>query len=221
MKPNFFLIGAAKCGTTSMYAYLRQHPNIFMPKMKEPNYFSSDSLIKFRKRIKSEKEYFQLFKNVKDEKMIGEASPTYLYSKVAAENIKRFNPESRIIIMLRNPVDAICSMYHMRVRNGLEHILYLDEALAKEIKLDMLNSSNQTCNYIEHVQFSQQITRYTTFFDKNKIHFILLDDLKDNPIIVLQRVFEFLQVDSSFLPDLQIHNPARPVRNLYLSPDIS
>ena len=218
MKPNFFIVDAAKCGTTSMWAYLRQHPDIFMPDMKEPHFFSTDVNfpIILNERTRSNKEYFRLFHKVKQEKVIGEASPSYLYSKVAAKNINQFNPESRIIIMLRNPVDAICSMFLMRVRNGREHYFDLETALSNETKLDISNSTDQISYYRDRVQYSQQITRFTNVFNKEKIHFIIFDDLKENPNIVIQKVFEFLQVDSSFLPDLKIRNAAHPVRNLYL-----
>lgn len=218
-KPNFFIVGAAKCGTTSMWAYLRQHPDIFMPEMKEPHFFSMDINFKMmvKKRVKNEKEYYKLFLNVKEEKMIGEASPSYLYSKVAAQNIKRFNPDSRIIIMLRNPVDTICSMFHMLYVGGKEHNHDLADALTKGIKFNIINSTDRTRYYIDRVQYSHQITRYTNLFAKNKIHFIFFDDLKETPNIVIRKVFEFLQVDSNFLPDFQIHNPARPIRNLYVT----
>ena len=79
MKPNFFIVGAPKCGITSMWAYLRQHPDIFMPKLKEPQYFSTDIILRFKKdRVTDIETYLKLFSKVRNEKMIGEASPTYL-----------------------------------------------------------------------------------------------------------------------------------------------
>lgn len=109
-KPDFFIVGAAKCGTTAMYEYLKEHPEIFMPEdAKEPNYFGSD--MNYKSSRLTEEQYLSLFSDAKNEKRIGEASVWYLYSKLAASEIKEFCPSARIIIMLRNPVDMLYSLH--------------------------------------------------------------------------------------------------------------
>ena len=109
-KPGFFIVGAPKCGTTSFYHYLRQHPQIFMPDNKEPHYFGSDLKKRSDEFIKTEEEYLSLFKDADSSQMAGEASTFYLYSKAAQKEIKGFNPHAKIIIMLRNPIDFLHSL---------------------------------------------------------------------------------------------------------------
>ena len=94
-KPDFFIVGAPKCGTTSFYHYLRQHPQIFMPDNKEPHYFGSDLKKRSDEFIKTEEEYLSLFKDADPSQMTGEASTFYLYSKVAQEEIKSFSPHAK------------------------------------------------------------------------------------------------------------------------------
>jgi len=101
MKPNFFIVGAPKCGTTSMTEYLKQHPDIFIPEEKEPHYFGSD--LEYPRITKTEAQYLRLFSEAQDERRLGEASVWYLFSQRAAQEIYEFNPLSRIIIMLRTP----------------------------------------------------------------------------------------------------------------------
>jgi hypothetical protein len=103
-KPDFFIVGAPKCGTTSLSEYLKQHPEIFMSEPKEPHFFGTDLESYWGGRFERYRDvhkYLSLFANVQDEIRVGEASPWYLYSKRAAEEIKQFNPASRIIILLR------------------------------------------------------------------------------------------------------------------------
>ena len=121
-RPNLFIVGAGKSGTTALYEYLNQHPAIFMSPVKEPHYFASDFYVKQStstfSRFTDEHAYLRLFENAADEVWLGEASPSYLPSTVAASEIYKFNPASRIIIMLRNPIEAIYAAYH-QFRFGL------------------------------------------------------------------------------------------------------
>lgn len=103
--PNFFIVGAPKCGTTALYSYLSEHPNIFLPKYKEPHFFSSDYPVEYG--VRDEKEYMSLFLPVSDLHVaVGDASVNYMYSRCAIENIVRFNDSAKIIVMLRNPIEV-------------------------------------------------------------------------------------------------------------------
>ncbi|NLF38083.1 sulfotransferase, partial [bacterium] len=101
--PDFFIVGAPKSGTTALHAYLGRHPSIFVPARKEPHFFGSD--IVSPAFVRDRDAYLSLFAGATTEARVGEASIWYLYSKRAAREIKEFNPDARIIIMLRNPVD--------------------------------------------------------------------------------------------------------------------
>jgi len=106
--PNFFIVGTGKAGTTSLYEYLKQVPGIFMSPEKEPNYFSHVAIHKddpHRFMIRDKKKYLELFKNVKNEKIIGEATPTYFRDPNAAYLIHKVSPNAKILITLRNPID--------------------------------------------------------------------------------------------------------------------
>jgi len=111
-RPNFFIPGAPKCGTTSLAQWLGEHPNIFIPALKEPRFFSTDLF----QTVKSEVEYWHLFnKATGDHQCIGEASTLYLYSKVAIPKIEVSLDKPKYIVMLRNPVDMAYSLHEQKL----------------------------------------------------------------------------------------------------------
>ena len=121
MWPNFFIVGAPRSGTTSLYEYLKEVPEVFMSPVKEPNFFnlSVENDLFLSKPIREKKKYLDLFKNVKDEKAIGEASPTYLWDPKTPKLIHEIIPDAKIIISLRDPVERTFSHYLMYFRNGI------------------------------------------------------------------------------------------------------
>ncbi|MGK2913904.1 MAG: sulfotransferase domain-containing protein [Porticoccaceae bacterium] len=120
-KPNFFIIGGPKCGTTSLAHYLGEHPDIFMSDLKEPFYFSPDVIRS--KDIETEASYLKLFAKADARHVaIGEGSTSYLYSDVAVSEIMRFNPEARFIVCLRNPVEMVHSLHSQRLYVEMEDI---------------------------------------------------------------------------------------------------
>lgn len=133
-KPDFFIVGAPKSGTTAMHEYLGQHPDIFMPKVKESHHFATDLLPPNRPNsyYRSIDNYLAIFKGARNEKIVGESSVFYLYSKTAAKNIYEFNKDSKILIMVRNPTEWLESYHSQLVYNGDEDILDLCEALKAE-----------------------------------------------------------------------------------------
>lgn len=213
-KPNFFIVGAPKCGTTALYEFLRGHPDIYVPTtVKEPHYFSSE--INFI----SDDEYASLFAQWDYEKMAGEASTSYLSSNTAYKKIKAFNPKAKTIIMLRNPVDMIYSLYHELRFAGWEDKTSFEEALAAEEKrqeaFDTAPENNplfhllyrKTANYSEHVK------KYFDTFAKNNILVILYDDFQRDNAAEFKRVLTFLKVDNSYRPiSFNTHNVNKKAR---------
>ncbi|QYO62225.1 sulfotransferase family protein [Leptolyngbya sp. 7M] len=118
-KPNFFIIGLPRCGTTSLSYYLRSHPDVFFPEplFKEPHFFSPDV---YPQQIKTEAEYLKIFERANNAKRIGEASVFYIFSDFARENIQRFNPEAKIIIIIRQPVEFMISLHQKRNSTNCE-----------------------------------------------------------------------------------------------------
>ena len=217
-KPNFFIIGAAKAGTTSLYEYLKQHPDIYFSPVKEPNYFSTDIQVAhfsntykkntfldtekyFSKKnleplqltfVRKPEHYRRLFENVSGEKAVGEASTSYLYSSVAAENIKMYNPRARIVAILRNPMERAISHHQMALRYGHTRL-----GFRQAIETDM-NKNPKGWGiselYIELGLYYQQLKRYFDQFPADNIKVLLLDDFKEDPQRTVKECQRFLGV---------------------------
>src|SRR3712207_6354190 len=131
--PNFLIIGAMKSGTTALYYYLEQHPEIYMSPVKEPNFFSSQEQENAADAVTDIGTYQHLFRGVSGEKAIGEASHSYLYEPGAAAEIRRYLPEAKLIAILRNPIDRAYSHFLHMVRSGTEPLDDFAQALQEEV----------------------------------------------------------------------------------------
>jgi hypothetical protein len=200
--PNFLIIGQMKAGTTSLYAYLRPHPQIFMPEIKEARFFNASiddptrpSWVK-KGLPASLAEYEKLFDPVTDEVAIGEASPQYLQSELAAPQIKRCLPNVRLIVSLRRPSDRLYSLHLMMQRVGQEN---RDFATAfREDRGDRKREGSSTYDALK---------RFYELFDRSHIEAIRFEDLKTQTERCVNRVYAFLGVDTQINPvPLSIHN---------------
>ncbi|MUL39032.1 sulfotransferase domain-containing protein [Gloeocapsopsis dulcis] len=211
--PNFLVIGAAKAGTTALYYYLKQHPQIYMSPEKEPKFFALEGdKLDFRgpgdrenickSAITDIETYHQLFKGVTNEIAVGEASPLYLYSPVAAERIKKYIPHAKLIAILRNPIERAYSGYIMHVREGRETAKDFAEALQEEEA--RIRNNWGWGHYVSVGLYHTQLKRYLDLFDKEQIRVYLYEDLKANPISLVQDVFKFIGVEHTFLPDTSL-----------------
>ena len=117
-KPSFFIIGAPKCGTTTLYYWLKEHDDIFMPETKEPHYFAQNLSDRYC-RVRDEESYLNYFSNAKNHQLCGEASVLYSFYPESIKSILEFNPEAKFIFMVRNPVSMVPS-YHRQLINNLE-----------------------------------------------------------------------------------------------------
>lgn len=205
--PNFLLIGAAKSGTTAIYTYIKQHPEIFMSTPKELRFFSYSGSYpegldeKFlHKGVTTLNEYIAHFDAVKDEKAIGEASPMYLYTPGAAEKIKTTIPDIKLLAILRNPVDRAYSAYMHAIREWNEPADSFREALKKEPER-IAAGWGMLWHYTNAGFYSEQLERYYGIFDPGQIKVVLYDDLVKNTEYLMKNIFEFLDVDSTFVPD--------------------
>ena len=203
-KPNLFLIGAAKCGTTSLYHYLKQHPDLFFPEHKEPHYFSKDLEWRYQGTVyRSLEEYLTIFEPAQNEKWVGEASVWHLYSKVAAQGICDFNPHAKILCLLRNPVDMMHSMYRFGVRRGHENAVSFRKAIELEPQRTDWSRVPRTLFLLSAVwynqiaNFGEQIERYTKLFPRENIKFLLTEDLSRAPEKVVNDVLDFLGITPS------------------------
>ena len=207
--PDFFIVGAPRCGTTALYTYLSDHPDIFMSRIKEPDFFA-DYLGKHR-RVRTFPEYLDCFTGVQGNKRIGEASVSYLASQTSAKVIKDFSPLAKIIIMLRNPVDVMYSMYHLRRFSNLEDQPSFEAAL----DADARGREVAELTYRERTKFATQVERYLTVFGREKIHFIIYDDFKIDTRTVFENTLRFLDVCSNFKQDFPRINGNRRARSKF------
>jgi hypothetical protein len=214
-KPDFLIVGAAKSGTSAMCDYLHQHPAIFISPSKEPHFFGTDL---WRHQERTLEQYLALFEPGR-ELLCGEGSTRYLYSSRAAQEIYYFNPEAKIIIMLRNPVDFMYSLHNQRLYEGNEDIEDFAQALAVEAKRQQGRDLPKTCPhpqliaYTESARFSQQVERYFNVFGRERVHIIIYDDFKNNTAQTYRETLAFLGVDSAFQANFQVVNPSKYWRN--------
>jgi hypothetical protein len=204
--PNFLIVGAARSGTTSLYEYLRMHPQVFMSGFKEPRFMISRVIAEHLKGIGDEKkriftdfdEYCRLFEGAVGKEAIGEASTEYLYHhQEAIKNIKHFLGTVKIIIMLRNPVDRAFSNYMHLVRDNREFLPF-EQALAEEEKRNNEGWSSAWFYKGKGVYYPGVKAHMDNFRD---VKICLYDDLKKDSVSLTRSVYDFLEVDASFEPD--------------------
>src|SRR5918994_968558 len=207
--PNFFIVGAQKAGTTSLYHYLNQHPQIYMSPVKEPFFFDheinskGDVVVRgFAGRRQAPRyanleEYQALFRGVGGETAIGEASPLYIYAPGTPERIKEYVPEARSVALLRNPADRAYSAYLHALRIGVEPLADFAQALREEEER-IRNGWHYVFHYRNRGLYYEQIKRYYEVFGRESVGVWLYDDLKEDPARMVRSVFRFLGVEDTF-----------------------
>jgi hypothetical protein len=216
-RPDLFIIGAFKAGTTAMYEYLRVHPQVFMSVPKEPMYFGADLTPRYRRM--TEEEYLTLFKGARETQRAGEGSPWYLYSTAAPREILDFAPSAQAIVLLRNPVDVMYAQHSQLVFNRREDIVDFGAALDAEaerrrgdrIPADALRP--EALFYRHSVRFADQLRHWFDVFGRERMHVIVFDDLVADPRAVYRETLEFVGVDPSYEVDLSVYNPNRRARS--------
>lgn len=215
-RPDFFIVGVFKAGTTALYEYLRQHPQIFMPFHKEPLFFGDDLTRRYGRMTLDE--YLSLFREARPGQRVGEASTWYLYSASAAREIAQFSPAAQILVMLRNPVDVMHAQHGQLLFRAEEELADFAEALAAEParrrgeRLPTGPVRIENLFYRASVRFAEQLQRYIDVFGRDRVHVILFDDLVADPAAVYRGVLEFLGVDATFQPSFEVHNENKRIR---------
>ncbi|MAZ72133.1 MAG: hypothetical protein CMC70_03205 [Flavobacteriaceae bacterium] len=218
--PNFLIIGCNKGGTTSLFQYLKEHPEVFMPRIKEPMFFNyyqktgEDGAFRTQKVIKSFPSYRKIFEGSEAYKVSGEASTSYLANPYCAANIYDFNPTMKLIAILRNPIERAFSNYLMYVRWGEEKRTFKN-ALKDEMEGKELPQGKQ---YIYLGRYLKSLQIYSSTFGEEQIKVLLYDDLKSSPHQLFKEVCGFLNIDDSFTPNLNKRfntNDAVEIRPIY------
>jgi hypothetical protein len=212
-KPNLFVIGAAKSGTTSLSEYLRGHPQIYMSPLKEPAFFAPDVPSPYNTgphRFDLER-YLGLYDGATNETRLGEASTHYLFSREAPKLVHQLQPEAWIVAVLRNPPDMAHAMHGQRVTNGSEPILDFEQALAADAspdgggpeRLAMIRSSG---TYRQRASYAEQLERWLAVFPRERFHIMLFDDLVADTAGEFRKLLQFLEVDPDYRPSFDVRN---------------
>ena len=219
--PDFFLVGAPKCGTTALYDFLGQHPDIFVPAEKELLFFARD--LSFPTRL-SEEEFLAHFAGRETESRCGTAHTSYMQSQTAAAEIGDARPDARIIAMLRDPAEMLPSWHSELLYETIEEIPDLEGALDAEadrrtgrrIPRSAHNSYVEALYYSEVARYAEQLQRFRDVFGSSQVHVILHEDLRDRPEETYGNVLAFLGVDTVFTPRFASHNVNKRVRSRVL-----
>lgn len=220
-KPNFFIIGAPKCGTTSLATYLGDHPEIFFSRPKELYFFSTDLK---NGNISSLTEYSTFFKEALPEhKAVGEGTALYLYSKNAVSNILEYNPSVKFIVMLRNPVDLAYSWHYQLLFqrdqkiHEFERAWRLQEELASDLRKKGRLAQSKLVLYSDICKIGEQMEKLYRIVKKEDVLVILYDDLKHEPETVYKESLKFLGVSLDHHTELKKYNESKINRSLWLA----
>jgi hypothetical protein len=227
-EPNFFLVGAPKAGTTSLYYYLRQHPDIYMSPIKEPRFFSLEArpvnfepgyqmqVLRQAEKVREYlqgpmdgicpsgivcnwPDYLQLFAAATKERAVGEASASYLWSKTAAAAIARRIPRARILMVLRSPAERAFSQYMNAVSSG-----YVCQSFQDYVRACLRHSGKGIGIYEPFLEigfYADQVQRYIDHFPREQIGIWYYEDIKTRPREFMREIFQFLKIDNTFAPD--------------------
>ena len=233
--PTFLIVGAVKAGTTSLHEYLQMHPEVYMSPVKETNHFSDGDMLfehfnvdykqdvnvnleKYLEgpmdkkihiaHVRTFQQSIQLYRNVTNQKAIGEVSNSYLYLPNTATAIKQVLPDVKIVMILRNPVERLYSQYLMNLKLGK----IIERDLLKEIASDQakpIKGWGVSHLYLEVGNYYEQVKRYYDNFPAQNIKVILFDDFKKDAAGTMRDLFHFLGVDENFALDMsQRYNEA-------------
>lgn len=209
--PSIFIVGAPRCGTTSLAAYLGAHPGIFLSEPKEPHHFGTDLDIRLRPYA-DRRRYLELFADVSEDKRAGEASVLYLYSQTAPHEIQELSPSARIIIMLRDPLEMVRSLHAHNFLVGHENLPDLEQALGAEAERRGGRRLSPTCfvpaalQYRALGKYAEHVRRYQGAFGRDRVRCILFEDLKNDPEKTYRETIDFLGLEAGTMPEFKVHN---------------
>jgi len=204
MVPDFFVIGAFRCGTTALYRTLRQHPQVFLPMAKEPNFFAidgnPDASASLRARsVADAAEYEALYAKASPSQRSGDISPEYLANPWVAPRLARVAPDAPLVAILRNPIERAWSDYLLHVRDGNEPCARFGDALAQQAARQRVDGWG--AHYIDTGFYAAQLARYLAVFPRRQLQVWLFEDLVRDRAGVLAELFAHIGVDPTFVPE--------------------
>ena len=222
MMPSFLIIGAKKCGTTSLFQYLTEHPNIGAPTWKEISYFN----IHYAKGILWYKSFFPVFlPGLKSQHLItGEATASYICNPEAPKRIAETLPQVKLIALLRNPVDRAYSHYHHTKRIGREDLSFEAALEQEEYRVRQIETKGHELGpnhhkaynytYLSSGLYADQLKNWLSLFDKQQLLILKSEDFFSNPDIIFKQVLEFLKLPDWTPKNYQKHNYNRYLQKM-------
>jgi hypothetical protein len=221
--PELFIVGHQKSGTTALWETLRRHPQVFLPRVKEPRYFAFDlrspiqePSVGYRQTLQG---YLNLFAGASPQQLIGEASPQYLRSRVAAREIAKLSPHARIIAILREPASFLHSFHMQLVHNHIEPERDLRRALALEPQRRAGRRIPRRCHhpqdllYSDHVRYVEQLRRFHDAFAREQVLVLIYDDFRADNEATVRAVLRFLSLDDTLAIEPAEVEPVKAVRS--------
>jgi Sulfotransferase family len=224
--PDFFIVGHAKCGTTALYEMLRRHPQIYMPG-KEPRFFAIKEIDLDGTSVVSEtpgrrrrtlEGYLELFAQARPDQVVGDATPLYLRSTMAARRIASVKPDARIIAILREPVSFLRSFHLQSVRNYEEtekdfaKAIALEEARRQGRCIPRMSRRPEDLLYSDHVRYVEQLRRYREVFPEENVRVLIYEDFRRDNEATVRAVLGFLEVDDTVPVQAIKTQPSRDLR---------
>lgn len=199
--PNLFIIGAPRCGTTSLYAALKQHPDVYASVLKEPHHYAGD-LPSQPHTVHDRLDYLTLFQGSEQQRYRAEASVWYLYSTMAAGAIADAHPDARVVVLLRDPVEMVLSLHALYLRTGNEAEADVDQALMRD-RHAMFDGTYFPfgLHYRNLLRFDQALARWRARFGPGRLRVLFYEEFYAEPAAAFADLCAWLQID-----------PAVPVR---------
>lgn len=218
--PNLFVVGAPKCGTTSLCRYLGFHPDIFVPALKEPLFFCTDQLHGERWRVADPERYLDLFAPGAGCRWRCEGSAWYLLSSAAPSRIRRNCRDPKIIIVLRNPVDMIVSLHAQFLFSANENIRNFERAYraqarrARGRRIPWRSHFTEGLLYTRVGRYAPQVERYFEVFSRDRVKVLIFEDFFADVANGYRDVLDFLELDTSFVPTFTVENERHHIRSV-------
>ncbi len=191
---SFLVCGAQKCGTTALDSYLRQHPDICMASHKELHYFDSEN--KFLYPNINYQEYLTYFEPEHHNQILGETTPSYMYWYTAPRRIWEYNPDMKLVILLRNPIDRAYSHWNMQRERGVEKLNFMDALFAEEDRRYAWRPlQNKRFSYLDRGFYSEQIRRLRAFFPADQLLILRSQTLRHSPETILNQIVKYLDIN--------------------------
>lgn len=205
MLPNFIVIGGQKCGSTYLHDVLEEHPDIYLTPgetafFQDPDY-QNNSISDFEK----------LFNKAFNYKQVGIKRPDYLAKPECPARIKKHIPNAKLIVILRNPVSRAIAGYYHYIKTGFAPLCALQEGMQEIMDGKLKTAYPRTFEIIEYGFYYKHLQRYLEYFDKQQIYIMLLDDLKKDKLGMIRNLYDFLEVDTDFVPQKSFNKKPQKV----------